>query len=188
MTSIAFSSADDRLLTTSRDGTARVWALTADKRVLERLVLNGHEDVGSGVFSSKGDRIVTAGEDGKVRSWKPLFALRDLTVATSSAAASQTSMPELGPARGLRWFVEGMWLSGAIANTLVSRRDDLKMENPSWSFQAPRAVQRTDNGVSVGDPREPGKMQFLAESDRLQIAQLDGHVPGRPIPLRQTRW
>jgi WD40 repeat protein len=178
VTSIAFNSADDRLLTTSRDGTARVWAFDEDKRILERIVLNEQDAVGSGVFASKDDRIVTAGDGGKVRSWKPLFAFRGLKPGTPSAAVRPASMQSVGSARSLRWFVEGTWVSTATATALVSHRDDLRMDQPSWSFQSPRFLERTADGFNVADSQEPGKRQLLAESDRFFANDLAGVSPG----------
>jgi WD40 repeat protein len=78
VTSISFAPRDAALLTTSQDGTARLWALGPDKRPVESLVLTGHtEAVGSGAFSPGGNRVVTAGDDGNARVWTPLYALRE---------------------------------------------------------------------------------------------------------------
>jgi WD40 repeat protein/tRNA A-37 threonylcarbamoyl transferase component Bud32 len=62
----AFSPAGDRIVTASRDGTARIWNLTGRQLA----VLTGHGDaVQSAVFSPSGDRIVTASADRTARLW-----------------------------------------------------------------------------------------------------------------------
>ncbi len=66
VTSVAFNTSGDRIVTTSSDSTARVW--TIDGKNIS--TLNGHAGVVlSAEFSRKGDFIVTAGLDGTVRLW-----------------------------------------------------------------------------------------------------------------------
>ncbi len=67
VTSAAFNSDGSKVLTTSRDGTSRIW-----KTKLGRLevILKGHDgSVYSGAFGSNGRRIVTASEDKTARIW-----------------------------------------------------------------------------------------------------------------------
>ena len=76
VTSLAFHPSASVLLSTSVDGSARLWKLDAGAQPAEVLVLKGHKDsVGSGVFASRGTSIVTAGDDGKVRVWQPQWKL-----------------------------------------------------------------------------------------------------------------
>jgi WD40 repeat protein len=67
VTAAAFSPDGRRLVTGSKDGTARVWDVAGGR---ERLVLRGHEGAVHGVaFSPDGKRIATAGADGVARVW-----------------------------------------------------------------------------------------------------------------------
>ena len=76
MTSLSFHPSDNVLLSTSVDGTARLWKLGVEARPIEVLVLKGHQDrVGSGVFASNGDTVLTAADGGKVRMWEPRWTL-----------------------------------------------------------------------------------------------------------------
>ena len=160
ITSIAFGPADDMLLTTSADNTARIWTLGADKRVLERLILTGHTDtVGSGVFSIKGDRVVTASDDGTARSWKPSFALRDL-IKVSDPADSRTLPPSRAPVT--LGQIKGFLVSGEAAAALASRREEFTTRTGSSSFQPPRLIDRTASGFVVQDSTEAGSRHVLA--------------------------
>ncbi|RZM79557.1 hypothetical protein DYY88_12625 [Leptolyngbya iicbica LK] len=61
-----FSPNGELIVTASKDGTARVWALDGN----EVTILKGHEDeVVRAVFSPNGERIVTASKDGTARVW-----------------------------------------------------------------------------------------------------------------------
>jgi WD40 repeat protein len=65
--SVRFSSDGQRLLTASRDGSARVWA-ASDGRPLTPPLRHG-ADVLSAEFGPRGDRVITASEDGTARIW-----------------------------------------------------------------------------------------------------------------------
>lgn len=68
VTDIQFSPTGDLLLTTSRDGTARVWDLN-DSRKLP-LILDDHGDwVFTGSFSPNGTQVITGGGDEFIRTW-----------------------------------------------------------------------------------------------------------------------
>ncbi|MGH9361516.1 MAG: WD40 repeat domain-containing protein, partial [Thermoanaerobaculia bacterium] len=91
VTSAAFSPDGRRIVTTSRDNTARVWAVDGSG---EPVVLRGHEgDVESAAFSPDGKRVVTASFDGTARVWavdgfgEPVV-LRGHEIAVLSAAFS----------------------------------------------------------------------------------------------------
>jgi len=170
ITSIAFGPADDMLLTTSADNTARIWTLGADKRVLERLILSGHTDtVGSGVFSIKGDRVVTTSDDGTARSWKPSFALRDL-ITVPDLTDSGTLPPSRAPVTFGQ--IEGFLVSGKAATALASRREEFTTRNGSSSFQPPRLIDRTASGFVVQDLDEAGTRRVLAwTGDRPELPQ-----------------
>jgi WD40 repeat protein len=66
--SVAFDPKGDRVVTASRDGTARLWdALTGDPT---GIVIRGHTAALTSVaFSLDGDRIITASWDGTARVW-----------------------------------------------------------------------------------------------------------------------
>jgi WD40 repeat protein len=65
--SAAFSPDGSRIVSASRDKTARVWDVATAKQIA---VLRGHGDsVGSAAFSPDGSRIVTASSDNTARIW-----------------------------------------------------------------------------------------------------------------------
>ncbi len=66
VSSVAFSPDGQKLVTASRDGTARIWDLQGN----EIAVLPGHQDeVSSVAFSPDGQKLVTASGDGTARIW-----------------------------------------------------------------------------------------------------------------------
>ena len=68
ITDIQFNPKGNLLLTTSRDGTARVWDL-ADSRKLP-IILDDHKDwVLTGSFDHTGEQIITGGADEYIRTW-----------------------------------------------------------------------------------------------------------------------
>lgn len=68
VTDIQFSPNGNLLLTTSRDGTARIWDLN-DSRKLP-LILDDHGDwVFTGSFSPNGTQVITGGGDEFIRTW-----------------------------------------------------------------------------------------------------------------------
>jgi WD40 repeat protein len=89
--SARFSPDGNRIVTTSYDGTARVWDAEIGKAPL---ILTGHEgSVYSADFSPDGSRIVTAGRDGTARVWdaetgKPLFNFTENEASVYSAGFS----------------------------------------------------------------------------------------------------
>ena len=64
--SAAFSPDGQRIITTSADGTARVWNAASGQQVAQ---LGGHAAVNSAAFSPDGQRILTAGRDNIARVW-----------------------------------------------------------------------------------------------------------------------
>jgi WD40 repeat protein len=72
LTSVAFNPSGTALVSTSTDGTARVWGATAADGGRMTSVLAGHRaPVVSATFSSDGRTVLTAGEDGTARLWDP---------------------------------------------------------------------------------------------------------------------
>ena len=68
VTDIHFNPNSDLLLTTSRDGTARIWDLN-DSRKLP-VILDDHNDwVFTGSFNLTGDQVITGGGDEFIRTW-----------------------------------------------------------------------------------------------------------------------
>jgi WD40 repeat protein len=86
----AYSPDGRRVLTASRDGTARVWSVASGKPLL---TLRGDKGFNAAAYSSTGKRIVTAGADRVGRIWdartgKELLELAGHTKALTSAAFS----------------------------------------------------------------------------------------------------
>ncbi|WP_420318507.1 WD40 repeat domain-containing protein [Ekhidna sp.] len=68
VTDIQFNPKGNLLLTTSRDGTARIWDLT-DSRKLP-IILDDHDDwVFTGSFNPNGTQVITGGGDEYIRTW-----------------------------------------------------------------------------------------------------------------------
>ena len=186
ITSMAFSPIDDTLMTTSADGTARIWTLTANGRVLERLVLTGHKDmVGSGAFSPKGDTIITASDDGAVRSWTPHFSLQEqqfqgLDAAWYSTDGKQISVSGSDVGSQSR-PVEGFWVSDVTTAELAAVGDKRSISTPDErrSFHGPTVFERSQSGggIRVRDLRRPDSVRLLAESNDLALGDLVGLSP-----------
>ena len=88
VTGLSFDPSGNVLLSTSNDGTARLWRLDGDRRPIEVLVLRGHKDgVGSGVFAANGTAVVTAGDDGRVRVWRPRWTVIEKRLAGAASVA-----------------------------------------------------------------------------------------------------
>ena len=88
VTSLSFDPSGNVLLSTSSDGTARLWKLDAERQPIEVLVLRGHKDgVGSGVFASGGTTVVTAGDDARVRVWRPRWTVTEKPLAGAASVA-----------------------------------------------------------------------------------------------------
>ncbi|OQX30127.1 MAG: hypothetical protein B0D92_00100, partial [Spirochaeta sp. LUC14_002_19_P3] len=67
VTSAAFSTDGERIITASADRTARIWDAHSGKLIRE---LRGHKDrVRSAAFSTDGERIITASDDNTARIW-----------------------------------------------------------------------------------------------------------------------
>lgn len=86
VTDIQFNPSSDLLLTTSRDGTARIWDLQ-DSRKLP-IILDDHGDwVFTGSFSPDGAQVITGGGDEYIRTWPinpAYFAFRICAMVTRS--------------------------------------------------------------------------------------------------------
>ena len=180
VTSIAFSPADDKLVTTSADSTARIWTLDTNKRLLEHLVLSGHRDtVGSGVFSFKGNHVITVSDDGTARAWRPRYALRDLTLPLRPAADPPARLADLSLGGGL---IDGVPVTRITATLLAERRKELKSMSESFDFQAPRIVEKTAAGLVVHEPGLSTSNGPLAETAG-QAVRIIGASPGGRLLL-----
>ena len=72
MSSAAFSGDGKRVVTASRDNTARIWDAESGKEIA---VLKGHTgSVSSAAFSGDGKRVVTASDDNTARIWDVTWA------------------------------------------------------------------------------------------------------------------
>ena len=156
ITSINFGPRDDMLLTTSTDGTARLWALDSGKRVLEVLILSGHQKtVGSGAFSPTSDKVVTAGDDATVRAWTPVFSVKERElpgICTASYTADgkriwaagvdgapRVTANSLEPRRPI--VRPGSWVSELNLATPAPSTEQRKIETPARGFQALRMIE-----------------------------------------------
>ena len=89
--SAAFSPDGKRIVTASRDKTARIWDAATGKPIGEPL--KGHEDaVHSAAFSPDGKRIVTASEDKTARIWD-VFPDTQALVSAAKAAVPRCLTP-----------------------------------------------------------------------------------------------
>ena len=95
--SASFSRNSDKLVTASRDGTARVYALPPASdgppptELDEPIVLRGHEEVlWSAQFSNDGSKVVTASRDDTVRVW----------------SLDQPEQPRVLSSPGINWWAE----------------------------------------------------------------------------------
>jgi WD40 repeat protein len=86
--SASFSPDGRRILTTSKDRTARVWDADSGKQIA---LLNAHEEtLNSALFSPDGRRIVTTSADGTARVWN---AESGEEIATWKAEVGEGSRP-----------------------------------------------------------------------------------------------
>ena len=131
ITSAVFSPDSRYLLTTSKDGTARLW--DADGTLLA--VLEGHtQRVNIGIFDAAGTHILTAADDYTARIWdlegRPLAVLKGHTspikaIAIDLAGGRIVTGSAGGTARV--WDDQGQWLvtleghAGAINSVAVDR-------------------------------------------------------------------
>ncbi|MEP1033028.1 hypothetical protein [Ekhidna sp.] len=68
VTDIQFNPKGNLLLTTSRDGTARIWDLRESKKL--PIILDDHDDwVFTGSFNPSGTQVITGGGDEFIRTW-----------------------------------------------------------------------------------------------------------------------
>jgi WD40 repeat protein len=189
VTSLSFARDDGALLTTSTDGSARVWRLAPDKQVLERIVLTGHGDaVGSGTFSHKGDTVVTAGDDSTVRSWRPRLALREWRQPAVRSAAYSSDGSRIWVS-GLNRAPSGYWVSELSAATLIPRRDSFKVETEMpLSFVGTTIVERGDKqGMNIRDLREPDGSSPVPDAVRLGVNRIAGTSPDGRFAFTTTQ-
>ncbi len=94
--SAAFSPTDpDRLVTASRDRTARIWDLSTG-RVIATLVGHG-KPVTSAIFSRDGSRVITAAPDGTVRIWNAASGEMLQILKGPAVVAGETASADLSP-------------------------------------------------------------------------------------------
>jgi WD40 repeat protein len=185
ITSIGFAPGDASLLTTSNDKTARVWTLSPDKRVIERVVLKGHtEAVGSGVFSPRGDAIVTAGDDGAVRSWKPLPVLREWRRANVQSVAFSPDGGKIWAAgvslvrKESRTVADRLWVSALTSATLSQHDEALDIPTLEPVFLGGRILERKNaGGLTVRELHAPGQARELAGSADSGLGSVSGVSP-----------
>jgi WD40 repeat protein len=73
--SVFFAEEDRRLLSSSGDGTIRIWDISSSD---ELLILSGHQGaVYQVLFDAHHDRVISCGEDGTIRIWKGGEAMRE---------------------------------------------------------------------------------------------------------------
>ena len=177
VTSIAFAPGDSAVLTTSTDGSARVWTLGSDKQVIERLVLSGHSDaVTSGVFSRTGETIVTAGDDSSVRAWTPERAVREWRQPNTRAAVYSKNGDQIWVA-GVERDKASFTLSlSQLSTTLSPLKELMKVQTQaSPLFTGKSIVERgTKAGIGIRDLREPSALTPLQGTDGISVNRLTG--------------
>ena len=92
MTSAAFSPDGSRVVTASRDNTARLWDVATAQQIGERIQVPG-DALRSAAFSPDGRQIITASDDNTARLWD---------AEGESQSASRSKAPLLRSARTAR--------------------------------------------------------------------------------------
>jgi WD40 repeat protein/tRNA A-37 threonylcarbamoyl transferase component Bud32 len=204
VTAIAFSPDGKRLVTASRDGTARVWdALTG----AEKLAFRGHAGaVTSAAFSPDGTRVVSTGVDRAVRVWdaktgQELVAYwgHQLPVHHAAfspdgrrvASANPVSINLFGPqGRGTHPGKVKVWDAATGRELFTLRGHSGPVTSVAFSPDGSRLVSASEDGTlkiwdAVAGPetsvRATGSARVSCETfhsagKRLGLARLDGAV------------
>ncbi len=144
---VDFDPAGERILTTSSDGTARIWG--PDGTVIA--VLEGHElSVSRGSFSPDGRLVLTAGEDGTVRTWTA-----DGTPVATTDLRGRVVCAEFSPS-GDR--IAAVTADGPVRILPRGNGDPISLETPgrhiafiAWSGTGERLLLGTTTGRSSQD-------------------------------------
>jgi WD40 repeat protein/energy-coupling factor transporter ATP-binding protein EcfA2 len=179
VTSAAFSPDGSRIVTTSWDGTARVWSLEGE----ELAVLEGHTDkVFSAAFSPDGSRILTASADEDARVWslegEALAVLEGQTSARFSPDGSRiVTVSWIGTA--LVWSLDGEALAVLKGNIIIysaafspdgSRIVTLSTDGTArvWSLEGEALAVLGGHGIFVNSAA------FSPDGSRIVTASDDG--------------
>jgi conflict system STAND superfamily ATPase/WD40 domain-containing protein len=163
---IAFSPDGKRVVTASRDNTARLWDAESGKDIAE---LKGHtSSVWSAAFSPDGTRVVTASEDGTARLWdaeggKETAVLkghmdRVLSAAFSPDGKRVVTASEDGTAR--------LWDAGSGTAVAVLKGRAHGVNSAAFSPDGKRVATASDDGTARLWDAESGT----------EIAELEGHA------------
>ena len=192
LTDVAFSENSRRLVTASRDGTARVWEATTGQRVA---TLVGHSGpVNTALFSADGVRVLTGGNDGVARVWDvssgrtlvelrghdgPIRAARfspngDLVATASDDGSVRLWEPRVpGAHRELRGDEQSRWVTRATFNLDGSLILTAGLDNAARLW-----VVGTDEPpkVLVGHSGLINDAGFSPDGRRIMTASDDGSV------------
>jgi WD40 repeat protein len=166
--SAQFSPDGRRVVTASKNRTARVWEVPSGKPIGE--VMKHADAVRSAQFSPDGQRVVTACSDGMAQLWdaasgKPIGEPMKHTGSVRSAWFSPDGQ------RVVTAYSDG---TAQLWNTLTSRPIDEPMKHQSW--------------VNSARFSPDGQRVVSASSD--ETAQLWDAISGKPIgePMKHTGW
>jgi WD40 repeat protein len=139
--SVEFSRKGDELVTSSSDGTARIWGILNDPPVSTfgstHAVLRGHTGgVNSATFSADGNFVLTSSDDGTARVWsdyqgEPIYTLAGHDAAVASAVYSPDEKSILTASLD---STARLWSMEAVAHKSVIGRDVDRWE------QVPRTI------------------------------------------------
>lgn len=153
--SAAFSPDGSRIVTASKDMTARIWDAATAKEIT---VLHGHDDsVSSAAFSPDGSHIVTASWDGTARIWNAATAreiaiLRGHHDAVISAAFSPDGSHIVTASRD---GTVRLWDASTTSEIAVLRGDTFS-PNAAFSFDGSRILTVSGRTARIWDADRQG--------------------------------
>jgi WD40 repeat protein len=164
--SAVFDPSGARVLTASRDGTARLWDAASGA---ELIVLRGHESVvRSAVFDPSGARVLTASYDNTARLWDAASGA-ELAVLRGHADAVRSAVFDPSGARVLTASQDGtarLWDAASGAELAVLRGH----ENTVWS------AVFGPSGARVLTASRDGTARLWDAESGAELAVLRGHA------------
>jgi WD40 repeat protein len=149
LTSASFSADGRRILTTSSDGTARIWTEWNLQGAKQLAVLSepGGDNLNAGAFSADGKLVVTASNDGTARVWN----------ASTGAQEAVLSEPGASPVRTASFSPDGSeLLTGSVDGAARI-----------WAWKSERILTEFPVGDEVLDASFASRGDLLVTASRL---------------------